>query len=218
MFPLVRALTSDYNQIALSTCSRGWYGSEASPNAVLYIVQHHIYILNTPALSTHGLARWCPHGGLDPSPPVFEFPLLKPSKSPNIPGGFGTGHSLLALLSRSCCSELSPSTADFTVTPSLSSPSAVFRRLRRLRCSCSPSIAISPSAKAVRGTGQGKACGKATTKNDASSVVANRELVNRDRGWRCGGMFEVVAGRNLFRGVRDVSVSRLATQREQPLT
>lgn len=47
---------------------------------------------------------------------------------------------------------------------------------------------MSSSAYATLGAGQGKACGSATTKKLAKSVVANREDVSRLRGWRCGGM------------------------------
>lgn len=46
---------------------------------------------------------------------------------------------------------------------------------------------ISPSANVTRGAGQGSTCGRATTMKLATSVVANREEVMRDRGWRCGG-------------------------------
>jgi hypothetical protein len=31
-------------------------------------------------------------------------------------------------------------------------------------------------------------CGRATTKKDAKSVVAKREEVRRERGWRWGGI------------------------------
>lgn len=40
----------------------------------------------------------------------------------------------------------------------------------------------SPSANFVRGTGQGKTCGSATTKKLATTVVAKSEEVMRDLG------------------------------------
>ena len=50
------------------------------------------------------------------------------------------------------------------------------------------STTTSPSAYFVLGTGQGKTCGKATTKKLASTVVAKSDEVMRDLGCRCGGM------------------------------
>lgn len=41
-----------------------------------------------------------------------------------------------------------------------------------------------------RGAGHGKTCGNPTTTRDARRVVAKREVVDRDRGCRCGGMID----------------------------
>lgn len=38
------------------------------------------------------------------------------------------------------------------------------------------------SVYATRGAGHGRTCGSTTTKNDAKTVVANRDEVNRLRG------------------------------------
>lgn len=47
---------------------------------------------------------------------------------------------------------------------------------------------LSPSAKAVCGTGHGRICGSPTTRNETARVVVKREKVCRDRGWSAGGM------------------------------
>jgi len=44
------------------------------------------------------------------------------------------------------------------------------------------------SAYVTRGAGQGRMCGRATTAKDTATVVAKRDEVIRDRGWRCGGI------------------------------
>lgn len=49
------------------------------------------------------------------------------------------------------------------------------------------STEISPSRNALLGAGQGRTCGRATTKKLAKTVVIKRDEVMRDRGWRCGG-------------------------------
>lgn len=46
---------------------------------------------------------------------------------------------------------------------------------------------MDPSARAPLGAGQGRMCGKTTTKKLAKTVVANSDEVMRDRGCRCGG-------------------------------
>ena len=48
--------------------------------------------------------------------------------------------------------------------------------------------ALSPSAKAVCGTGQGRICGRPTTRKETARVVVKSEKVWRDRGWSAGGM------------------------------
>lgn len=50
------------------------------------------------------------------------------------------------------------------------------------------SSTISPSAYVILGAGHGSTCGRPTTKKLASMVVANKDEVIRDLGWRCGGM------------------------------
>jgi hypothetical protein len=47
---------------------------------------------------------------------------------------------------------------------------------------------VPSSAYKTLGAGQGRTCGKATTKNEANRVVAKRDEVRRERGWRCGGI------------------------------
>jgi hypothetical protein len=49
----------------------------------------------------------------------------------------------------------------------------------------------SESAKAFRGAGQGKTWGRPTIKSEARRVAVKREVVDRDRGWRWGGMAEL---------------------------
>lgn len=49
---------------------------------------------------------------------------------------------------------------------------------------------ISESASARRGAGQGKTCGTPTIRKDASSVAVKRDMVDRDRGWRCEDIFD----------------------------
>ena len=127
-------------------------------------------------------------GGLFLPSPLHD---LKPKISPKIPGGLGTGHSLFAILfppspSISLSTSASPSTSP---TPGLTkSFDSVVSSLRfslrqtaglRLRFL---GIGVPSSAYSTRGAGQGRACGKATTKKDAKSVVAKREEVRRERG------------------------------------
>jgi hypothetical protein len=49
-------------------------------------------------------------------------------------------------------------------------------------------MVISESANVRRGDGQGKTCGMPTTSSEARRVPAKRPVVDRDRGWRCGGI------------------------------
>jgi hypothetical protein len=129
-------------------------------------------------------------GGL-PFPSSFVLGGLKPKISPTKPPGFGTGHSLFgigigardnAMFSSLLFSTLWHSRDESDCSPSF--PTHFLLRLLR----CGVPSGISPSAYAKRGAGHGKTCGKATTKKLANSVVANREDVNRLRGWRCGGI------------------------------
>lgn len=61
-----------------------------------------------------------------------------------------------------------------------------------MRGTCCPSavMVISESAKVRRGAGQGKTCGMPTTTRDARRVPAKRLIVDRERGWRCGGIMK----------------------------
>lgn len=121
---------------------------------------------------------------------MLAFEGLKPKISPTNPPGFGTGHSLFDTGERdgvTVASSFVSSPSRHSRDNSRCSPSfSTHFLLRRLRCGV-PS-GISPSAYANLGAGHGKACGKATTKKLANSVVAKREDVSRLRGWRCGGI------------------------------
>lgn len=114
--------------------------------------------------------------------------LWKPSHCPSMPPGFGTGHSLLersdagSAYSSVVCSNCTMPSGDCGVSGVMS------RRLHLLRLPFS-STTTSPSAYLARGTGQGNKCGSATTKKLAMTVVANRDEVMRDLGWRCGGIW-----------------------------
>jgi hypothetical protein len=71
------------------------------------------------------------------------------------------------------------------------SPSDTGFLLRLLGLSiCWPSAVMTmfESANVRRGAGQGKTCGRPTMTTEASMVAANKELVERDRGCRIGGM------------------------------
>lgn len=127
--------------------------------------------------------------------------LVKPSNSPRIPRGLGTGHSWPALAnlcasSSNCRNVDTSSSAAGCVWPSglpswPRSSSSFRRRLRILWLGCpSADIIISESANVRRGAGQGKTCGRPTTTKEARSVPAKREDVDRDRGCRCGGMLK----------------------------
>jgi hypothetical protein len=135
-------------------------------------------------------------GGL-PLPSVLES-FLKPNICPTIPPGFGTGHSLRSLLLDGISSSTVSSSSDTCSTTfgacrhadagadsSLGTPT--FLLLRRLGVP-SGFRATGPSAYATRGAGQGSAWGRPTTRKEARRVVAKREEVRRERGWRCGGI------------------------------
>lgn len=159
----------------------------------------------SPSISPNDLSRsfWflcrCGNQSLprcsDPS-----FPSVNPSNSPSRPLGLGTGHSL-----RICFCNFSASASIWknvdtsssaggvvAVVPlaSGSSISASFLLLRLIRCTCCLSVLaiISESARVRRGAGHGKTCGRPTTNREAKRVVAKREDVDRERGWRCGGI------------------------------
>jgi hypothetical protein len=68
-------------------------------------------------------------------------------------------------------------------------------------------IGVPSSAYSTRGAGQGRACGRATTKKDAKRVVAKREEVRRERGCRCGGIFP-----SLLLLSRDLPILRLQNE------
>jgi hypothetical protein len=42
-------------------------------------------------------------------------------------------------------------------------------------------------------TGQGRRCGRPTTRKEIARVVVKRDVVKRERGWRCGGIFDSFA-------------------------
>lgn len=126
--------------------------------------------------------------------------LRNPSSSPRTPFGFGTGHSWPICDSFSASSSIwknvdtssspAPEGAAWPGRGASVSDSMSFRRRRRIRGTCCPSavIIISESARVRRGAGQGKMCGMPTTSSEASRVPANKPVVDRDRGCRCGGI------------------------------
>jgi len=134
-------------------------------------------------------------GGRFPSPsppPSFPFPPLNPNNPPIQPGGLGTGHSLLANLAFVSTGDspslASPRCRSTTTTPS---PSICFRLRRRrggLDGSEGAKESESESARRTRGAGQGRMCGMVIMTKDMRRVVQKREEVNRERGWRWGGI------------------------------
>lgn len=119
---------------------------------------------------------------------VSSLSLWNPNHSPRMPPGFGTGHGLL-----SCTSFPGPLTSSSgAVWPKCAIPSRTsgVSFLFHLRLLPFSSITTSPSAKRAGGTGQGRTCGRPTTKKLAKTVTAKRVEVVRERGWRCGGMAE----------------------------
>lgn len=148
------------------------------------------------------------------SPTARPPPLpLNPSHSPNIPPGFGTGHSLfdaaLALALAFVVPSLSPGVNCTIPSSAASSPS----NLRLLFLLAGPAAAaiscgISPSAYALLGAGQGNICGRATTKKLATTVVANSDEVIRDLGCRWGGGIVWSIGGGRAKQSCDISKSR----------
>lgn len=115
-----------------------------------------------------------------PADVASSLSLWNPSHSPSMPPGFGTGHSLLS--GTFCPGPISSSSG--VVWPNFAMPfrtSGVSLRFHRLLRPFS-SITTSPSANRAGGTGQGRMCGRATTKKLAKTVVAKRVEVVRDRG------------------------------------
>ena len=114
--------------------------------------------------------------------------LLKPKTLPMIPGGFGTGHSWAFFLMKTFSSSDICSGVCFLLSapvPSSTEACDVRRLLLRLPSSMTSK---SESANWTRGAGHGRICGMPTTKKDTTRVVPKREVVRRDRGWRCGVM------------------------------
>ena len=113
---------------------------------------------------------------------------------PITPPGLGIGHSRFnfasLFASSSICLNSAASSAKsralsgpVEVVVSASVSSMAFFLLRRILCGCpSAVIAISESANAFRGAGQGKRWGMPTMKNDARSVTVKRDVVALDRG------------------------------------
>lgn len=102
---------------------------------------------------------------------------LKPKRLPSLPPGFGTGHSL----------GLVEDASDNIV---LSSPSSCFAMFPDCGCDCFSrgifffSRDVAESANRLWSTGQGRMCGKETTRKDTASVVVNSVDVDRERGCR----------------------------------
>lgn len=111
--------------------------------------------------------------------------FLNPKSSPTFPPGLGTGHSRLAFLLSGSAKSSSVILLNRTTPSWISGSCDTCLRLRLLLpfSSC----IISPSAYVIRGAGHGRTCGRVTTKKLAIMVVANKEDVIRERGWRCGG-------------------------------
>lgn len=110
--------------------------------------------------------------------PPSSLSPFHPSTCPISPPGFGTGHSLFGFnLSSSAFFRKRSS----LITSLHVSSSGGVLRLRRRRGS-------GPSASVRGSTGQGMRCGAATTRKETMRVVVKREVVMRERGWRCGGI------------------------------
>ncbi|RYP43676.1 hypothetical protein DL769_011518 [Monosporascus sp. CRB-8-3] len=123
------------------------------------------------------------------------------------PPGLGTGHSRSCLglgLASFCSPSKSSSRPSNAAIPSLTSAALLLDRLRLVVVVPSGFVTVTvsvsvggeedESAYATRGAGHGSTCGSATTKKDASTVVAKSEDVIRDRGCRCGGIFSPCLG------------------------
>lgn len=125
---------------------------------------------------------------------------LKPRSSPTFPPGFGTGHSRLLLFPSWSTRSSWVMLLNCTTPPWTSWLCCCTLRLRLLLPFSSSTI--SPSAYVILGAGHGSTCGRATTKKLASMVVANKDEVIRDLGWRCGGMMaRVVESRVLCKPI-----------------
>lgn len=129
---------------------------------------HFCQLFPSPSLIFSGLLRLSLTVSILTSgsrPPFSCF--SKPRTWPTNPPGFGTGHSLLLsrMVSACTCSELT--------SPSMNFCLFLFRR---------SSLGTSPSAKARRGTGHGRRCGKPTTRNETASVPVKIDIVARERG------------------------------------
>lgn len=122
--------------------------------------------------------------------------LLRPSTWPMSPPGFGTGHSLFGI-------DHSPPPLVFLLpSRSMSLHVSSWQCRRRLlvgRGSPDSADGSGESARARGSTGQGSKWGVATTRNETMRVVVKRDVVMRDRGWRCGGMMD--RGGCSYRGI-----------------
>lgn len=116
-----------------------------------------------------------------------------------IPRGLGTGHSrptfAIDSASASICKNVDISSSVdragvfFCVASASHSGTGFLLRLLGLSIGWPSAVmAMFESAKARRGAGQGKTCGRPTMTTEASMVAANKELVERDRGCRIGGI------------------------------
>lgn len=95
-----------------------------------------------------------------------------PRSCPSMPRGFGTGHSFFCC--KSALSELMGALAMSCVS----------------RFCLRSFVLISPlSLSCRRLTGQDRRCGMPTTKNETAKHPVKSVDVDRDRGWRIGGIF-----------------------------
>jgi len=146
--------------------------------------------------------------------------FLKPKSSPTIPPGFGTGHALpifaIFSASASICRNVDTSSSatweillDMPLIADGSSQAlaSFFFFARSLRIDCpSGFIGVSESAKVRRGAGQGNICGMPTMRNEAKRVAAKREVVERDRGCKWGGITVYSNGKIMLQMVRSSSL------------
>lgn len=122
--------------------------------------------------------------------------LLNPMSSPITPPGLGTGHSLFPLGAVLVIADVSATLALLllpltSLTPSnwaIPSFTSVVCCDDRRRAHRGLPSGEAASAYATRGAGQGRMCGRPTTRKLATTVVAKSEEVMRERGCRWGGI------------------------------
>lgn len=109
--------------------------------------------------------------------------FFSPSTCPISPPGFGTGHSRFGVVRSSA--SLMFLLSSLMTSLHVSSLGILLRR--RLGWPVKGS-GFGESASVRGSTGHGRRCGVATTRKDTMRVVVKSDMVDRDRGWRCGGM------------------------------